>query len=323
MFTRLNTNYPIIGFIMKRLLTLIPIMFGVSFITFALMYIAPNDPVEMMLQAQGIPVSPDVIAAMQEELGLNRPFLSQYFMWLGNILQGDLGVSLVDGVPVGQKLAAALPQTMILTLCAVLVTLLLALPLGFCAALMRGRGADRLIRGLAFLSNSVPSFFLSLLLIYFVAIHLGLLPVMVDAGPAGLILPTLALAIPLAGRYARQVRGAVLEELAKPHIKGALSRGIPKRIVFCRSVLKGIAATLLTLLSQSVGQLLGGTVAVERIFIWRGLGYLTIDAILMGDYPVIQAIVLWMSALFVVINLITDLLYLVVDPRMRKGLGVS
>lgn len=316
-------GYSLWGYIFKRLLILIPILLGITFVTYGLMYLSPSDPVEMLLQAQGVPVSKEIVESMKREAGLDRPFLVQYFGWLWNFVRGDMGVSLVDGRPVASAVKAAMPKTLLLTLTSVLVTVGLAVPLGIYTAVRQNRFSDYFIRFLSFIGNSVPNFVLSLLLLYFIALKLGWLPVLASESAKGLILPTLALAIPMAGKYIRQVRAAVLEQLGQSYVEGAVSRGIRLRTVLFRDVLRNSMLTVITLLSLSVGSLLGGTAVIEQIFAWRGMGYLVMDAILMRDYPMIQAFVVWMAIIYVLINLLTDISYYILDPRVRQGLGVK
>lgn len=310
------------NYILKRLLTLIPVLLGITFLTYGLMYLSPADPVEMLLQAQGVQVSPEIVKSMKRQAGLDRPFLVQYFNWLWNFIRGDMGVSLIDGQPVSSALKAALPKTILLTLTSMLVTIALSVPLGIFTAVRQNRFADYLIRFLSFIGNSIPNFVLSLLLLYFVALKLGRLPVLASESLKGLILPTLALAIPMTGKYIRQVRAAVLEQLGQTYVEAAVSRGIPLHTVLIRDVLRNAMLTVITLLSLTVGSLLGGTAVIERIFVWRGMGFLVMEAILMRDYPVIQAFVVWMAIIYVVINLLTDISYYLLDPRVRQGLGV-
>ena len=313
---------PMTRYVRRRLLTLIPVLLGVTFLTYALMYLSPSDPVEMLLQAQGVAVSPEVVAKMRHEAGLDRPFLVQYFSWLWNILRGDMGVSLVDGRSVAALLKTALPKTLLLTFSSVAVTVLLAVPLGMLCAVRQDRFTDWLLRILSFCGNALPSFLVSLLLLYYVSYKLGWLPILAANSFKGLILPTLALAIPLTGKYIRQIRAAVLEQLGESYVDGAVSRGVAESTVLFKDVLRNAMLTIVTLLSLSIGSLLGGTAAVERIFVWRGMGFMVMDAILARDYPVIQAFVVWMAVIYVVINLLTDLSYYLLDPRMRQGLGV-
>ena len=313
---------PMTQYVLRRLLTLIPVLLGVTFLTYGLMYLSPSDPVEMLLQAQGIPVTADVVEKMRHEAGLDKPFLAQYFTWLWNFARGDMGVSLVDGRSVASLLSAALPRTLLLTLTSIVVTVLFAVPLGMLTAVRQNRFSDYFIRFLSFLGNSLPNFLVSLLLLYYVSYKLGWLPVLANDSFKGLVLPALALAIPMTGKYIRQVRAAVLEQLGQSYVDGAVSRGVSENTVLFKDVLRNAMLTIVTLLSLSIGSLLGGTAAVERIFIWRGMGFMVMDAILARDYPVIQAFVVWMAVIYVVINLLTDLSYYLLDPRMRQGLGV-
>lgn len=320
---QLSSQHPLLRYTLRRLFALFPVLLGVTFLTYGLMYLSPSDPVEMLLQAQGIPVSESVAEAMRHEAGLDRPFLVQYLAWLWNFIRGDLGVSLVDGQSVAAQLSLALPKTLALTLTSVLTTVALSVPLGILTAVRQGRFSDYLLRFLSFLGNSLPNFLVSLLLLYLFAIRLKLLPVLASGTAGGLILPTLALTIPMTGKYVRQVRAAVLEQLGRSYVDGAISRGLRLRTVLFHDVLRNAMLTIITLISMSIGSLLGGTAAVERIFVWRGMGYLVMDAILKRDYPVIQAFVVWMSVIYVVINLLTDLSYYFLDPRTHRGLGVS
>jgi peptide/nickel transport system permease protein len=317
-----RNGYSITRYVTGRLLSLIPVLLGVTLLTYGLMFLSPSDPVEMLMQAQGIPVSPELIESMRVKAGLNKPFLEQYLSWLVKFVQGDMGVSLIDGQLVSDALMRALPRTLLLTLTSVLATIFFSVPLGVLAATKQNRAMEHVIGFLSFLGNALPNFLVSLMLLYFIALKLKLLSVLASDTMKGLILPTLALAIPMTGKYIRQVRAAVLEQLGRGYVDGAISRGVRKRTVLLRSVLRNAMLTIITLLALSVGSLLGGTVAVERIFLWRGMGYTAMDAILTRDYPVIQAFVVWMSVIYVIINLMTDLSYYFLDPRVRQGLGV-
>lgn len=310
-------------YIIQRILMLIPVLFGVTFLTYGLMYLSPSDPVEMLLQAQGMPVSSEVVEAMKVKAGLDRPFLEQYFIWLWNFIHGDMGVSLIDGNSIATVLKTALPRTLLLTLTSVVTTIMFSVPLGILTAVRQNRISDYIIRFLGFLGNAMPSFLLSLLLMYFVALKLGWLPVLATSTAKGLILPTFALAIPMTGKYVRQVRAAVLEQLGKSYVDGAVSRGVKTHTVLFCDVLRNAMLTIITLMALSIGSLLGGTAAVECIFVWRGIGYMVMEAIIMRDYPMIQAFVVWISVIYVAVNMLADISYYFLDPRMRKGLGVE
>ena len=314
---------PAACYVLRRLLSLIPVLLGVTLLTYGLMYLSPQDPVEMMLQGQGTVPDPEVVAAMRSRLGLDRPFLVQYSNWLWKFIRGDMGTSYIDGASVAGKLLAALPNTLKLTAASVAVTVVLSVPLGILTAVKQGKPVDPIIRFLSFLGNSLPNFIVSLLLLYFFALKLGWFPVLSSGTWESYVLPTLALAIPMTGKYIRQVRAAVLEQLGKAYVDGAVSRGLKGRAILFHYVLHNAMITILTLMSMSIGSLLGGTAAVEMIFSLPGMGYMVTSAVTARDYPTIQAFVVWMSVIYTVVNLLTDLSYYYVDPRIGAGIGVE
>lgn len=316
-------GHPVAHYVLRRLLSLLPVLLGVTLLTYGLMYLSPQDPVEMMLQGQGTAPDPDVVAAMRSQLGLDRPFLVQYFNWLWNFIRGDMGTSYIDGASVAGKLLTALPNTLKLTAASVVVTILLSVPLGILTAVKQGKSADLIIRFLSFVGNSLPNFIVSLLLLYFFALKLGWFPILSSGSWVSLVLPTLALAIPMTGKYIRQVRAAVLEQLGKAYVDGAVSRGLKSRVVLFYYVLHNAMITIITLMSMSIGSLLGGTAAVEMIFSLPGMGYMVTSAVTSRDYPTIQAFVVWMSVIYIIVNLLTDISYYYVDPRLSAGMGVE
>ncbi len=306
-------------FIGKRLLQLIPVLLGITFLSFALMHLAGSDAVTELYGDKGA-VSQEIIAARQAELGLDKPFLTQYFSWLGGLLRGDMGVSYVSGRNVLDTFVSKLPATLLLTGLSILATVVISIPLGILAAVRQGKLTDGLLRFCSFIGNSLPNFFAALLLMQLFSIKWKLLPVISDGMRLqGALLPTLTLAIAMSAKYLRQVRAAVLEELSKDYVLGAQARGVPRRVTLWKSVLKSAMLTILTLLALSVGSLLGGTAIVESIFMWDGVGKLAVDAITMRDYPMVQAYVVWMAMIYVLVNLATDLLYHALDPRIRLG----
>lgn len=314
---------PAARYVLRRLLSLLPVLLGVTLLTYGLMYLSPQDPVEMMLQGQGTAPDPEVVDAMRSRLGLDRPFLVQYSNWLWKFIRGDMGTSYIDGASVAGKLLTALPNTLKLAAASVVVTVLLSVPLGILTAVNQGKPVDLIIRFLSFLGNSLPNFIVSLLLLYFFALKLGWFPVLSSATWVSYVLPTLALAIPMTGKYIRQVRAAVLEQLGKAYVDGAVSRGLKGRAILFHYVLHNAMITILTLMSMSIGSLLGGTAAVEMIFSLPGMGYMVTSAVTARDYPTIQAFVVWMSVIYTVVNLLTDLSYYYVDPRIGAGIGVE
>ena len=306
------TNY--VG---KRLLQLIPILIGLTFLVFTLLYIAPGDPAQRTLTAQGVAVSKQVLEQTREEMGLNRPFLVRYGDWLLGVLRGDFGASYKDGMPVLPKLMRCMGKTLVLAAGSLLLALVVSVPLGVLTAARRGGVIDRLVRLLTFVGNAMPNFLVSVLLMYYLCIQVNLFPVIAKGTVQGLFLPALALAIPMASRFIRQIRAEVLEELGKPYVAGALARGVAMRTVLVHDVLRNTLSGVLTIVGLSVGTLMGGSVVVETIFRWPGIGQLVMDAISARDFPVIQGFVLLMAVIYVVVNLLTDLSYRALDPRVE------
>ncbi len=307
-------------YVWKRLLQLIPILFVITFLSFGMMRLAGSDAVMQKMENTGQAVSQEVIDSAREELGLDKPFLTQYFVWLGNLLKGDMGTSYISGKDVFSVFLSKLPATLLLSAVSLLLTVAVSVPLGILSAVKQNRFTDYLIRCCSFVGNSMPNFFVALLLMYFFAIKLDWFPVIAsEVNLQNVILPALTLAIAMSAKYLRQVRAAVLEELGKDYVTGAAARGIPFSVTLTKSVLRACLVTILTLLMLSVGSLLGGTAIVESIFMWDGVGKLAVDAINMRDYPMIQAYVMWMAVIYVAVNLITDLSYRVLDPRIRLG----
>lgn len=307
-------------YVVRRLLQLIPILLAITFLSFAMMRLAGSDAVQQKMENTGAAVSQEVIDAARAELGLDKPFLTQYFVWLSNLLRGDMGHSYVSGQEVFSCFVSKLPATLLLAAASILLTIVISIPLGVLSAVKQNKPADYIIRVCSFLGNSMPNFFTALLLMYLFAIRLGWFPVI--AGSVSLqsaALPALTLAIAMSAKYLRQVRAAILDELSKEYVAGARARGIRFSVTMWKSVLKASLVTIITLLTLSAGSLLGGAAIVESIFMWDGVGKMAVDAINMRDYPVIQAFVMWMAIIYVLVNLITDLSYRVLDPRIRLG----
>ena len=304
----------------KRLIQLIPILLAITFLSYGMMRIAGSDVVEQKMENTSGTVSQEMIDSAREELGLDKPFIVQYFTWLGNLLRGDMGNSYVSGKPVFKTFISKLPATLLLTFVSILLTVIISIPLGIWAAVRQNRATDYVIRVASFIGNSLPNFFVSLLLMYLFAIRLDWFPV-ISKGVSlqSVALPAFTLAIAMSAKYLRQVRATVLDELSKDYVLGAKARGVRFSTTMTRSVLKASLVTIITLLTLSIGSLLGGTAIVESIFMWDGVGKMAVDAINMRDYPIIQAYVMWMAIIYVLVNLITDLSYRFLDPRIRLG----
>ncbi len=308
------------NYALKRLLQLIPILLAITFLSYGMMRIAGSDVVEQKMENTSGTVSQEMIDNARAELGLDKPFVVQYFTWLGNLLKGDMGTSYVSNKPVFSTFVSKLPATLLLTAVSILLTVLISIPLGIWSAVKQNTATDYVIRTASFIGNSLPNFFVSLLLMYFFAIRLGWFPV-ISGGVSlqSVALPALTLAIAMSAKYLRQVRATVLDELDKDYVLGAKARGVKFSTTMIKSVMKASLVTIITLLTLSIGSLLGGTAIVESIFMWDGVGKLAVDAINMRDYPIIQAYVMWMAIIYVVVNLITDLSYHFLDPRIRLG----
>jgi peptide/nickel transport system permease protein len=308
------------NYALKRLLQLIPILLAITFLSYGMMRIAGSDVVEQKMENTSGTVSQEMIDNARAELGLDKPFVVQYFTWLGNLLRGDMGTSYVSNKPVFSTFVSKLPATLLLTAVSILLTVLISIPLGIWSAVKQNTATDYVIRTASFIGNSLPNFFVSLLLMYLFAIRLGWFPV-ISGGVSlqSVALPALTLAIAMSAKYLRQVRATVLDELSKDYVLGARARGVKFSTTLIKSVMKASLVTIITLLTLSIGSLLGGTAIVESIFMWDGVGKLAVDAINMRDYPIIQAYVMWMAIIYVVVNLITDLSYHFLDPRIRLG----
>jgi len=307
-------------YIIQRLLQLIPVLLGITFLSFAIMRVAGSDAVTQLYENHGTEVSQEIIDAKKTELGLDKPFLVQYATWLGGMLTGDMGKSYVSGNDVFETFIEKLPATLLLTVMSVMVTVIISIPLGILAAVRQDKVTDILLRFGSFVGNAMPNFFVAMLLMELLSIKFNLLPVISNGVSfENAILPTLTLAISMSAKYMRQVRATVLEELNKEYVTGARARGVRESIILWKNVMKASTLTIITLLTLSIGNLLGGTAIIESIFMWDGVGKLAVDAINMRDYPIIQAYVVWMALVYVVVNLVTDLVYYRLDPRIRLG----
>ena len=293
-------------------------LIGITFLSFAMMRLAGGDAVTYMYENTGTAVSQEVIDQARKEYGLDQPFLVQYGRWFAGMITGAMGISYVSNRDVYDTFIEKLPATVLLMLSSLVLTMMISIPLGIISAVRHNRWADYLIRFLSFIGNSMPNFFAALVLMYFFSVKLGWLPVVTSENRLlSLILPTLTLAVSMASKYTRQVRATVLEELNKDYVMGAMARGVRGSVIVWKNVMKASMLTIITLLALSVGSLLGGTTIVETIFMWDGVGKMAVDAITMRDYPIVQAYVAWMAVIYVLVNLVTDIIYHYLDPRVR------
>ena len=303
--------------IIRRVLQFIPVLLGITFLAFLLIYLSPSDPVSVRMSAGGISVSPEIMESMRRSMGLDRPLLIQYGDWLWNILHGNMGKSYITDADVLDQILKALPYTLRMAGASLLLTLCISIPVGILTAAMQNSKFDYVVRVMAFVGNALPNFIIALCLMFIFSYRLGWIPVLATTKPIGLVLPALTLALVMSSRYIRQIRAAMLDELSKGYVVGLRSRGLSETTILYKNVLKNIMVTVITLTGISLGSLLGGTVIVETVFTWPGLGSLIMEGISQRDYPVVQAVIVWMASAFMVVNLLTDISYTVFNPKIK------
>jgi ABC-type dipeptide/oligopeptide/nickel transport system permease component len=304
----------VLRFLARRLLLTIPVFFGVATVVFLLIHLIPGDPVQAML---GESAAPADIAALRDRLGLDRPLIVQYGTFLEGLLSGDLGTSLRTNEAVVSALAERLPATVELAAAAMLVALAFAIPMGTIAAVRAGTRLDYMTMTAALVGISMPNFWLGPLLAIVFSIVLGWLPVSGRGTLAHLILPAVTLAAPLAAILARMTRASVLEELRELYVLAARARGVSRARAVLRHAFRNSLVPIVTLLGLQLGGLLTGAVITETIFAWPGVGRLLIQSIGFRDYPMVQGCILLIAVMYVSLNLLTDLLYGMLDPRIR------
>ncbi len=311
--------------LLRRIATSLTLAFIVATIVFLTLHMVPGDPAEILLSTGGVSPDPAAVAELREKLGLEKPLIDQYLAFLGGVLRGDLGNSLVDDFPVAKEIALRLPRTLELIAAGTLIAVILGIPSGAYAALHRGGAFDRIASATAALLLAVPVFVLGTLLVLLLAQTLRLMPaggyVPVTQNPAQhftlLALPAIAIAKGLTAVVFRMTRASVLDALSRDYVRTAHAKGLSRRRVLVRHVVRNALTPVLTVLGLHMGTLLGGTVLVEYVFNWPGLSTPLLRAVEGRDYPMVVGIVLTISGLFLLINLIMDLLYALLDPRIR------
>lgn len=302
--------------IATRLLGAFIVVMLVTLMAFFLSYLSPSDAAVHSFTSMGIAPSEEQLAAKRAELGLDQPFIVQYLHWIANVLQGDLGESYRNGAPVAEVLFGAIPYTIALSFVAMVLTLVLGVPIGLVCAQKQGGAFDRVMRIVTYFFNSMPSFFIALLLLYVFSVRLKMVGVLSTRDMSGIVLPLLALALPLTAWFSRQIRAYAIEQLSKTYVNGLRSRGVSEARILWVHVLRNISVPLLTLVGVSLGMLLGGSAIVESIFNWPGLGFESIEAVGHRDYPFIGAYALTMAVIYLVVNGIIDASYRFIDPRI-------
>jgi nickel ABC transporter permease subunit NikB len=307
-------------YIVKRLLSLIPVLVGISMITFLMLRLTPGDPAEAYLRLSQIPPTQAAVAAVRAELGLDRPLSVQYWDWLVKALTHDFGRSYATNRPVWDEMMFLLPATAQLAGVSLLITLVISIPMGIFSALYKDGWFDNFCRVLAFSSAAIPNFWLGFMLMYFFALKLDLVPTLGRGSWQHFILPAITLSFSYIATYIRLLRTSMLENLDQQFVIYARARGLKESWVIGRHVLKNAMLPVVTAIGMSIGYLLSGSVIVESVFAWPGLGRFCVSAILNRDYPVVQCFVLMMAVVFVTANLLVDIAYAWLDPRIRlKG----
>lgn len=302
------------SYLVRRLLATIPVLIGVATLVFSLLHLVPGDPAVSML---GESAAPEDVTALRERLGLDRPLLEQYVGYMRGLARGDLGTSFRYNTPVTTEIVQRLPNTVRLAAAAMAVALLIGIPLGVLGAVFKGRAVDHAAMAGSLVGVSVPAFWLGPMLALIFSVRLGLLPVSGTGSPAHLVLPAVTLGAALAAILARITRASVLEELRELYVVAARAKWVSRRRSIWVHALRNALIPVVTIIGLQVGALLTGAIITETIFAWPGVGRLLIQAISFRDYPLVQGCILFVAITYVGVNLLTDLAYSWLDPRIR------
>lgn len=311
-------------YVLSRLLQSVVVLFGVTIVVFLIVQLVPGDPIRI---GMGTRFDPEVYEALRRASGLDRPPVEQYFTYLGKAVTGDLGVSFRSGQPVSHLIMARLPATVSLAAVGIVIALLVSFPLGVLSAIRNGGALDSVVRAVSQLGVSLPNFWLGMLLILLFSTTLGWLPpsgyTPLTEDPVGwlqrVIMPGITVGVVAGSILTRYVRSSVLETLSMDHVRTANSKGLPRRLVLVRHVIRNALVPVITVVGTQIAAILGGVIVVEVVFAWPGLGLLVYDAVRARDFPLLQGAVLLIALIFLVVNLLVDLLYAKVDPRIQLG----
>jgi peptide/nickel transport system permease protein len=303
-------------FILNRVLSGILVIFGISIFSFLLIHFIPGDPVKIML---GINASPEQVEKLTHHLGLDKPLLVQYWQYIMNVFQGDFGTSLKTGRPVLTEILDRFPETVKLAVFGLFVAVVIGMSLGILAARFKDSFIDKLCTAFATLGVSIPSFWLAILLIMLFSVKLSWFPIANGTGFRDLILPAVTLGVVASTMIMRLTRNGMVEVLSNDYIRTARAKGLEDRLILFRHALRNVLIPVVTVIGLQLAALLGGTVIIEQVFNWPGLGTLAIGAIMSRDFPLIQGIVLFMGVVYVTINILVDVLYSMIDPRVEMG----
>ncbi|HEY7320968.1 MAG TPA: nickel ABC transporter permease [Candidatus Binatia bacterium] len=303
-------------YLLQRLLLLVPTLFGALTLVFFLIHLVPGDPVEVML---GETASATDKEALRRSLGLDQPLAVQYRSFLTGLSRGDLGRSLYEQSSVADLISARLPATIELTLCAMIIAIIVSFPLAIFAAINKGSGIDRGALLFSLLGLSLPNFWLGPLLMIVFSIQLGWTPVSGRGGLDHLLLPSLTLGLGMAAILVRILRASLLQVVDADYVRSARAKGLSERCVWLKHTLRNALLPVITIMSLQFGSLLAGSIITETVFSWPGIGRLTVQAIQSRDYPLVQGCVLVIATSYIIVNLLTDIFYQCVDPRIRYG----
>jgi peptide/nickel transport system permease protein len=308
-------------YLAKRVLLLLVVVWGITLLTFTMISLAPGDPAMLIAEARyGTDLTPEQIEMVRAEEGFDSSVVTRYSIWMGHLLQGDLGNSLVTGDPVWQEIVERLPATLMLAGFTMILVLSVVIPLGIVSATRPDGRWGRIVELLAMTGISIPNFWLGLMLILLFSVTLGILPSFGMSQPTSIILPAITLAVPMTCMDLRLMRSSMREVMGQEFIYTARMKGLDERTVVMRHALKNSLLPLLTFAGLQLGFLLGGAVIVETIFSWPGIGKLMVDSIMVKDFALIAGCVLLVGVLYAIANLLTDLAYAVIDPRVRYDL---
>lgn len=304
------------SFLISRLLQSVVVLTGLTFLAFALVRVVPGDPVRLMLGDQA---TPEQIARARDDFGLDEPLLVQYFYYVGDLVRGDLGVSLRQRQPVTDLIRDALPTTLQLAITSIGLSVGIGVPLGILTAIRRGSGLDSIVMTATLFAQALPTFWWGIVLITVFSVSLRLLPTSGSGSLSHLILPAITLSTYVLALIVRLTRSAMIEVLSQDYVRTARAKGLSERVVLFTHALRNAAIPIVTIIGLQFGNLMGGAVITETVFAWPGIGLLALNAINNRDYPLVQAIVLLSAVTFLTINILIDLLYSILDPRIRSS----
>ena len=304
-------------YISRRLISLLPILLGITFLAFVIINLSPSNPAEVALRVNNIVATEEAIASKTIELGLDKPFIERYFLWVINSLKGDFGTSYVNRKDVLGLFEQALPNTLKLAFVALLITIVFSVVVGVLCAIYEGSIGDKITRALVFLGTAMPSFWIGILLIWMFSVKMKIFPTSGMTAPNAVVLPSITLSLGYISTYVRLIRNNMVQNKHENYVYYARIRGL-KESTIIKHIFKNSLQTSITALGMSIPKLIAGTVIVENIFAWPGVGRLCVTAIYNRDFPIIQAYILLMAIMFVVCNLLVDVASASIDPRMRK-----